>query len=139
MKHELVKELLDLIVNFDRSPFPDGAVDAWFLALDGVDYRDARQAVLDHYGALGARDKNGAVRRIVPADIRSRAAALRDARERELNRHRPKLPAGRVGSTGRPASVEAILAEARAKVARRETERAALVRAQMLRNERVAA
>lgn len=138
MKIELVEHLLDLIVSFDRSPFPDGAVDAWFLALDGVDYRDARQAVMDHYGALGARDKNGAVRRCIPADIKARAGALRDVRERELIRNAPKLPAGRVGSTGRPAAVEQMLAEARAKVARRETERAEYVRRQM-RHDRVAA
>jgi hypothetical protein len=138
MKHELVKELLDLIVSFDRSPFPDGAVDAWFLALDGVDYRDARQAVMEHYGSLGARDKTGAVRRIVPADVRSRAAALREARERELNRHRPTLPAGRVGSTGRPGAVEEMLRQARAKIAQRETDRAEYVRRQM-RPERIAA
>lgn len=138
MKHELVEELLNLIVSFDRSPFPDGAVDAWFLALDGVDYRDARQAVLDHYGALGARDKTGAVRRCIPHDIRSQAAKLRDARMRELNRNAPRLPGPRVGSTGRPAEVERLLAEARARVARRETDRADEVRRQM-RHERVAA
>jgi len=138
MRHELVEDLLKLIVSFDRSPFPDGAVDAWFLALDGVDYRDAQQAVMDHYGALGARDKTGAVRRCIPHDIKSQAAKLRDARIRELNRSAPRLPGPRVGSTDRPAEVEAMLAEARAKVARRETDRAELVRRQM-RHERVAA
>ena len=138
MKIELVEHLLDLIVSFDRSPFPDGAVDAWFLALDGVDYRDARQAVLDHYGALGARDKTGAVRRCIPADIKSRAGALRDIRQRELNRAAPRLPGPRVGSTGRPGAVEEMLRQARAKIAQRETDRAEHVRRQM-RPERVAA
>lgn len=138
MKIELVEHLLELIVSFDRSPFPDNAADAWFLALDGVEFRDARQAVMDHYGALGARDKTGAVRRIVPADIRSRAGALRDIRERELSRHRPRLPGGRVGSTGRPEHVEKLLADARAKAAAAQTERAEAVRRSM-RHERVAA
>jgi len=138
MKHELVEELLKLIVSFDRSPFPDGAVDAWFLALDGVDYRDARQAVMDHYGAYGARDSNGAVRRCVPADIRTRAAYHRDVRMREMNRNAPRLPGPRVGSTGRPGAVEEMLRQARAKIAQRETDRADHVRRQM-RPQRIAA
>lgn len=138
MKIELVEALLDLIVSFDRSPFPDGAADAWFLALDGVDYRDARQAVMDHYGSYGARGKDGAVRRCVPADIKARASYHRDNRMREMNRNAQRLPGPRVGSTGRPSHVEQLLAEARAKVAARETERADMVRRQMLR-ERVAA
>jgi hypothetical protein len=138
MKIELVEHLLDLIVSFDRSPFPHAAVDAWFLALDGVDYRDARQAVLDHYGALGARDSTGAVRRCIPADIRARAGAIRDNRMRELNRNAPKLPGPRVGSTGRPEHVERLLDEARARARAAETDRAAHVRRQM-RPERVAA
>lgn len=138
MKIELVEHLLDLIVSFDRSPFPDGAVDAWFLALDGVDYRDARQAVLDHYGSLGARDKTGAVRRVVPSDVKSRAGALRDIRERELLRSAPRLPAGRVGSTGRPEHVEALLRQAREKAAAAQTERADAVYRSM-RRESVAA
>lgn len=138
MRIEMIEQLLDLIVSFDRTPFPDGAADGWFLALDGVEYRDARQAVMDHYGALGARDKTGAVRRCIPADIKARAGALRDIRMREVNRNAPRLPGPRVGSTGRPAVVERMLAEARAKVAQRETDRAQAVRRQML-HERVAA
>jgi hypothetical protein len=138
MRIEMIEQLLDLIVSFDRTPFPDGAADGWFLALQGVEYRDARQAVMDHYGALGARDKSGAVRKCIPADIKARASALRDIRMREVNRNAPKLPGPRVGSTGRPAAVEAELAAARARVAARQTDRADLVRRQML-HERVAA
>ena len=132
MNITLVREILDLIVSYDRSPFPDGAVRAWLPVLDDIDYEDARQAVIEHYTSLGARDGRGEVRRIVPADVRARAAATREARERVLGMSRPKLPAGRVGSTGRPARVEQLLREARDRVARAETERAAAVRAQML-------
>ena len=139
MNIELVSDLLDLITAYDRTPFPDGAVRAWLPVLDRIDYRDAVQAVHDHYTTLGARDSQGQVRRILPADVKARASALREARERELNRHRPKLPAGRVGSVGRPAHVERLLAEARQRAAAAETERAGLVRASMRRSARVAA
>lgn len=132
MNITLVREILDLIVSYDRSPFPDGAVKAWLPVLEDIDYEDARQAVIEHYTSLGARDGKGDVRRILPGDLRSRSAAIREARERMLGMSRPKLPAGRVGSTGRPAGVEQILREARERVARAETERAATVRAQML-------
>jgi len=134
MRHELVEELLKLIVSFDRSPFPDGAVDAWFLALDGVDYRDAHQAVLDHYGALGARDKHGAVRRCIPADIRTRSAALREQRERALLRQLPAAPAPARGVAARSEATTALLRANLAKAsAHGERVRATL------RGERVAA
>lgn len=136
MRLEQVREILDMVVSYDRTPFPEPstAVAAWYPVLNGIEFRDAEQAVIEHYSTLGARDSRGEVRRALPVDIKNRAVAIRDARERELNRARPKLPAGRVGSRDRPAEVEALLASARAKVAQAETENAAAVRAAMLRS-----
>lgn len=138
MRIDLVKALLDLMVSYDRTPFPANAVEAWLPVLDNIDYADAAQAVNEHYTSLGARDSQGQTRRILPADVKQRATAIREARERKLGMLRPKLPAGRVGSSGRPAHVEALLAETRAKLARLESEQAPVIASRM-RHERVAA
>lgn len=138
MRIDLVQALLDLMVSYDRTPFPANAVEAWLPILDPIDYDDAVQAVNEHYVSLGARDSQGQVRRILPADVKQRATAIREARQRKINMMRPRLPGPRVGSADRPAEVEAILAAARAKVAKRQTDRAELV-ARSMRHERVAA
>jgi hypothetical protein len=115
MRLDAIQDLLDLIVSYDRSPFGDGADRAWFAALDGVDYNDARQAVIEHYTSLGARDSRGDVRRVLPADVKSRALAIRDTRLRATARARAELPAAPRGLAAR--SPEAA-AELRASLAR---------------------
>lgn len=122
MRLDLVQELLQLITSLDRTPFPEGADLQWFEIMDGIDYADARRAILEHYGSSAARDGRGRVRQIVPHDVRSRARALAEHRQRVALRaveRRRELEgsAPRTGSTGRPADVEALLAAARAKVA----------------------
>ncbi len=93
MKIELVRDLLDLMVSYDRTPFPPAAVRAWLPVLEDIDYADAVQAVNEHYTSLGARDGQGQTRRILPADVKHRATAIREARERKLGMARSHLRA----------------------------------------------
>lgn len=113
MRLDLVQELLTVISELDRTPFPEGAALSWMAILDGIDFEDARQAVLEHYGSLGARDAGGQVRRILPADVRHRARAIKEARDRATRRALPAGKGPRLGSTGRPAAVLAELEAAR--------------------------
>lgn len=118
MRFDQVKELLTMISDIDRRPFPDGAAATWYEILHNVHFVDARQAVHEHYTSTGARDSQGNPRPVLPVDVRSRGKAIAEARARaEL---RKALPAARprLGSTGRPAEVEAELARARAAIAR---------------------
>jgi hypothetical protein len=101
MRLDAIQDLLDLIVSYDRSPFGDRADQAWAAALDGVEYPDARQAVIEHYTSLGARDSRGEVRRVLPADVKSRALAIRDNRLRATARTRAELPAAPRGLAAR--------------------------------------
>lgn len=117
MRHDQLEQLLTLIVSYDRKPFPDGATEAWYPLLYDVEYGDAERAVHDYYGAPGARDDRGNIRQIMPGDIRSGARRIRDLRHRAAARQAITSPPPRRGSTGRPASVEALLAGARRKVA----------------------
>lgn len=112
MRLSLVQDLLQLITELDRAPFPEGAAVSWLPIMDGIDYNDARQAVLEHYASSTARDSRGRERRILPVDVRSRAIAIAENRMRAARRALGPPP-GRVGSTGRPAHVLAELAAAR--------------------------
>jgi hypothetical protein len=113
MRFDLVQDLLTVISELDRSPFPEGAAKSWMTILDGIDYADARQAVLEHYASASSRDGSGNVRRVLPADVRTGAHRIAEQRERALRRALPAAPRPRLGSTGRPAAVLAELAAAR--------------------------
>jgi hypothetical protein len=117
MRLDLVQELLQTITALDRTPFPDGADMQWFQIMDGVDFADARQAIMEHYGSSSARDSRGKVRQILPHDVRSRARALAEHRLRAARRALPRGEGRRLGSTGRPAEGEALLSEARQRAA----------------------
>jgi hypothetical protein len=113
MRFDLVQDLLTTISEIDRMPFPEGAALSWMPLLDGIDFADARQAVLEHYASASSRDGSGNIRRILPADIRTGARRIAEHRAREARRALPEGPRARVGSTGRPAAVLAELAAAR--------------------------
>ena len=133
MKLHEVEGLLELIQSIDRKPFPLNAASAWLPILGDIAYRDAEQAVNDHYRSYGARDSKGDVRAILPADIRGRAHALAEARARAAARTALPGPRERRGSKGRPPEVLAELERARALV------RAALERHQADEKQAVAA
>jgi hypothetical protein len=122
MKLNEVTALLELIQSIDRKPFPANAAPAWLPILHGIEYRDAEQAVNDHYRSYNARDGKGDLRPILPVDIRTRASALKEHRQRAEARHALPGPKPRVGSVGRPPEVEAELARAR-ELARQAAER----------------
>ena len=117
MKLHEVEGLLELIQSIDRKPFPLNAATAWLPILGDIAYRDAEQAVNDHYRSYGARDRHGEVRPILPADIRGRAHAVAEARARASARTALPGPRERRGSVGRPEHVERELAAARKAVA----------------------
>jgi hypothetical protein len=110
-----VEHLLATITSLDRQPFPDGAAGEWYRILGELEYRDALQAVVEHYGSGSGR----LVSRIMPADVRSRALAIAEARARAARR---ALPAAPVRAT--PAVRDAALAAMRA-IAQRGQERQA--------------
>jgi hypothetical protein len=116
MKPHEVEELLRTIQSIDRRPFPPNAPATWYEMLRNVDYNDAKQAVHEHYTSLGARDSKGDARPILPVDIKSRGAAIADARARAAARTALPGPRERRGSVGRPPQVEQELALARARV-----------------------
>lgn len=120
MKLDEVKELLQLITTYDRRPFTPAAVDTWYTELRKVAYEDAEAAVRTIFRTNG-HDDRGNVRTLLPADVRRPALAIAESRYRaeamRANRKQLEAPQVRRGSTGRPASVERLLAEARAKAA----------------------
>jgi hypothetical protein len=113
MKFDQAKELLTLISSIDRKPFPEGAAATWYEMLRTIDFEDAKRAIHEHYTSLGARDGSGNARSVLPADVKHRAKAIAEARARAAMRHALPAPTVRRGSVGRPAHVEAALAEAR--------------------------
>jgi len=114
MRLDLVAELLRTIAELDRTSFPEGAALSWQPIMDGIDYADALQAVREHYASLGARDSSGNVRRVIPVDVRSRAKAIAEIRERAARRALPQAPLRR--PEDRAPEVVATVEEARAKV-----------------------
>lgn len=92
MRLDLVSELLRTIAELDRAAFPEGAALSWQPIMDGIDFADALQAVREHYTSLGSRDASGNVRRVIPADVRSRAKAIAENRQRALRRALPQAP-----------------------------------------------
>lgn len=120
MRHDQLEQLLTLIVSYDRKPFPDGATEAWLPLMHQVTYADAEQAVHRYYGSPTARDDRGNIRQILPSDIRTGARYIRESRERSATQRGLPAPPVRLGSTGRPQHVEALLAKNRAKVAAAE-------------------
>jgi hypothetical protein len=114
------KQLLTLIASYDRRPFTPEAVDVWYAELRAVEFEDAAEAVKTTFRISG-HDDRGNIRTLLPADIRRPAQAIAETRYRrmaaEANRRQLAAPQVRRGSTGRPAAVEAALAEARAKAA----------------------
>lgn len=128
MKFEQAKELLQLISDIDRRPFPEGAAATWYEMLRTVDFADAKQAIHEHYTSHGARDSRGDVRAVLPVDVKSRAKGIAETRARAAQRTALPGPAQRLGSTGRPPEVLAELARAR-RAASRAAERYAEVAA----------
>jgi hypothetical protein len=108
------RELLVLIESYDRRPFRPEAVDLWFNALRSVAAEDATAAVHQIFRISG-HDKDGNIRKLLPHDVVRPAQAIGEARRRKLAQAAISAPPQRVGSTGRPAEVERMLAEARAK------------------------
>ena len=115
MRLEHVQELLQLISELDRSPFPDGAAVSWQEILLGVSYSDAEAVVREWYGSSLARDKQGQMRRILPADVRSGANRRAEERARAARRvlEGPPLPP----LADRGAAVQAEVAKARERLA----------------------
>lgn len=128
MRFEQAKELLTLISSIDRRPFPEGAAGTWYEMLRDVLFADAKQAIHEHYTSNGARDGSGNARPVLPVDVKSRAKAIAETRARAAQRTALPGPRQRLGSTGRPAHVEAELAAAR-RAAERAAERYADVAA----------
>jgi hypothetical protein len=114
------KELLALIASYDRRPFAAEAVGVWHGELRDVELEDAAEAVKTIFRTNG-HDDRGNVRTLLPADVRRPAQAIAETRYRRLataaNRKQIGAPQVRRGSVGRPAAVEKLLAEARAKAA----------------------
>lgn len=108
------KRLLSLISTYDRRPFPPEAVDVWHLELSRVEYVDAELAVQTIFRTNG-HDDRGTVRTLLPADVRRPADAIAESRRRKAAQAAVEGVQVRRGSTGRPAAVERMLAEARAK------------------------
>lgn len=111
MRLDLVQELLNLIGDLERTAPPEGAAVSWLPILDGVDFEDARQAILAHYGSSAARDRKGEMRRILPHDVRSGALYFRDRRLLAARRALPRPPVRRPDE--RPEAVEREVQEAR--------------------------
>jgi hypothetical protein len=82
MNRQEVRDLLTLIEGFERRTFPASAVDAWLSIMAPVEYRDALQAVRDHFDAAEPiRDP------VQPGPIKRRAkliAELRESRTRAI-------------------------------------------------------
>jgi hypothetical protein len=115
MRLELVQELLQLISDLERAATPEGAAVSWLPIMDGVDFQDARAAILDHYGSSAARDRQGQARRILPHDVRSGALYHRDRRLLAARRALPPPVARRPDE--RPPEVEREVEEARRLIA----------------------
>lgn len=78
MTEDEMAMVLGTIAAFDRKPFPAGAETAWMLLLGDVALADAMTAVRDHYATSG--------KAATPGDIRAKAIAAREARERSERR-----------------------------------------------------
>jgi hypothetical protein len=116
VKFTEVESLLKLITTYDRRPFLPGAAEVWFAELARVEYEDAAEAVRTIFRTNG-HDDRGNVRTLLPADVRRPAQAIAETRYRRMARAVIEAPKTRLGSTGRPAAVERMLADARAKAA----------------------
>jgi hypothetical protein len=114
MKYTEVEALLTLIATYDRRPFLPEAVGVWAHELGRVEYEDAAEAVRTIFRTSG-HDERGAIRTLLPADVRRPAEAIAASRYRRMAREAIEAPQVRRGSTGRPAAVEAALAAARAR------------------------
>jgi len=112
VKYSQILELLGLITAYDRTEFPPDAASAWHRALSSVDFDDAAQAVTEHYTVLGSRDSSGAVKRMIPADVKGRATGIRQARERAQRRQLPAGSPETVGTAAQSARARALLREA---------------------------
>lgn len=128
MRLDLVQELLQLIAELDRQPFPEGAAVSWMPIMDGLDFEDARHTIMEWYGSSLARDRKGELRRILPADVRSGALRRAEDRARASRRGLPRAPEPPLAE--RSLAVQAEVAKAREIVAaasarhRAEVERA---------------
>lgn len=65
-------DLLAVATAFDRRTVGEGDAVAWYAALGDLDFADSRQAVIAHY-----RERR---EWIMPADVRTRVKAIREAR-----------------------------------------------------------
>lgn len=75
------KALLVLIEAYNQHPFRPEAVDLWFEALRSVQFEDAETAVHTIFRTAG-RDAQGAVRKLLPSDVRRPAEAYAESRYR---------------------------------------------------------
>lgn len=116
MNIDETEKLLLLIEGYDRSSFKPAAIGLWSLAMGDVVYQDAVDAVHQIFRIAG-HDREGDIRKLLPADVKRPALAIGEARRRKSDQAAIAAaePAKGVGSTGRSAKVEALLAEARAK------------------------
>lgn len=74
--------------------------EAWAEVLDGIELDEALEAVARHYRRSNAY--------LMPADIRGLVKSIRDDREREAAKHRPRLEV--VGTPPPGGSVKAMMA-----------------------------
>jgi hypothetical protein len=65
-------DLLTLCAGYDRRTVGEADVVAWQKALDGINFRDAGQAVIDHYKSLA--------RFVMPSDVIAGVERIRAAR-----------------------------------------------------------
>lgn len=84
MNRTEVRDLLTLIEGFEGRPFPASAVDAWLLLLARVEQADAIQAVREHFDSAEV-----SANRVQPGQIKRRAIAIREVRERAERRALP--------------------------------------------------
>lgn len=130
------RELLVLIESYDRRPFRPEAVDLWFAALRSVTAEDATAAVHQIFRISG-HNKDGDIRKLLPADVLRPAQAIGEARrrqeilaaQRQAAAQRRAIEAGPTGRAEpapvglvRSAAAEAAIAAARARVSEAEAQ-----------------
>lgn len=81
MNRAEVTDLLTLIEGLERRTFPLGAHNAWLTIMADVEYRDAAQAVVEHFDT--PEPLHAAVQ---PGPIKRRAKVIAEVRQRAMRR-----------------------------------------------------
>jgi hypothetical protein len=115
-----VRALLTLIETYDRTTFRPEAVALWGEALRRIAYQDAEAAVHAIFRTSG-HDERGAVRRLLPADVRRPAEAIAESRYRRAAQRA-------IGTRAPAAAAEPSAAQLAARLAARQVAEAAVAR-----------